>query len=167
MKKLLFAVTVFVYTLLITISSNAQKVAVPADVQKSFNDHFKNTQYSRWVQLKDAFVSTFTEDGTNWEDAYFTNEGEFKGIGKHITTDRLPMFVQQKIDSYPNYELIELYQYECNENGLCFIAHLQNNQHKLILKMSPYGDVTYSVKNRIKTKKDKTEDAIAKSDKKD
>ena len=162
MKKILFAVTVFVYTLLIAISSNAQKVAVPAGVQKSFNANFKNSQYSRWVQIKDAFVATFSEDGTGWRDAFFTNEGEFKGVGKFITRDRLPMFVQERIDNDPSgYELIELYQYECNENGICFIAHLRNEKHDLILKMSPYGDVTYSVKRKLKTKKDNTQDAIA------
>jgi hypothetical protein len=165
MKKILFAVTVFVYTLLIAMSSNAQKVAVPADVQKSFNGHFKNSQYSRWVQVKDAFIATFTEDGTNWKDAYFTNDGEFKGVGKFTTRDRLPMFVQERIDNNPSgYELIELYQYECNENGICFIARLRNDKHELIMKMSPYGDVTYSVKNKLKAKKVTTEDAIARKD---
>jgi hypothetical protein len=163
MKKLLFAATVFFYCLLIAISSNAQNSTVPAEVQKSFNDNFKHTQYSRWVQLKEAFVATFSEDGTTWKDAYFTTDGTFKGVGKYITTDRLPMFVQEKIDSYPNHELIELYQYECNENGLCFFAHLRNSKHDLILKMSPYGDITYSVKNKIKPKRDVTKDAIAKS----
>jgi hypothetical protein len=161
MKKLLFAATVFVYSLLIALSSNAQGKTIPAEVQQSFNDHFK-PQYSRWVQLKDAFVVTFTEDGTTWRDAYFTSDGAFKGVGKYITTDRLPMFVQERINSYAKAELIELYQYECNENGLCFFAHLRDSKHDLILKMSPYGDITYSVKNRIKTKKDATKDAIAK-----
>jgi hypothetical protein len=32
--------------------------------------------------------------------------------------------------------------------------------------MSPYGDITYSVKNKIKPKKDVTKDAIAKSNEK-
>jgi hypothetical protein len=164
MKKLLFAATVFVYLLLIAISSNAQGIKVPATVQKSFADNFKNVQYSRWVQIKDAFVATLTEDGTTWKDAYFTTEGDFKGVGKFITTDRLPMFVQEKIDSYPNHELIELYQYECNENGLCYFAHLRDTKHDLVLKMSPYGDVTYSTRHKIKGAKDATKDAIAKSE---
>ena len=164
MKKLIFAVTVLVYCLLVAITSNAQQgLNVPKPVKESFNANFKNSQYSRWVQLKDAYVATFSEDGTSWRDAYFTSDGEFKGVGKFITTDRLPMFVQQRIDNNPSgYELIELYQYECNENGICFFAHLRNDKHELILKMSPYGDVTYSVKNRLKTKKVNTEDAIAK-----
>jgi hypothetical protein len=152
MKKLIFAVTVFAYCLLIAITSNAQKgLNVPKAVKESFNVHFKNSQYSRWVQIKDAYAATFTEDGTSWRDAYFTSDGEFKGVGKFITTDRLPMFVQQRINNNPSgYELIELYQYECNENGICFIARLRDNKHELILKMSPYGDVTYSTKTRLK-----------------
>jgi hypothetical protein len=166
MKKILFAFTVLVYTLLIAMSSNAQNAAVPAEVQKSFDANFKNSQYSRWVQLKDAFVATFSEDGTNWKDAYFTNTGEFKGVGKFTTKDRLPIFVQQRMDNYPSgYELIELYQYECNENGICFIARLRNDKHELILKMSPYGDVTYSIKNKLKAKKVITDDAIARTKK--
>ena len=161
MKKILFAFTVLVFTLLIAISGKSQKKDVPFGVNQSFNDHFKNTQYSRWIQVQEAFVATFTQDGTTWRDAYFTSDGEYKGIGKFITTDRLPIFVQQKIDGYPNYELMELYQYECNENGLCFFAKLKNGKHELVLKMSPYGDVTYSAKSKIKVQKDNTRDAIA------
>ncbi len=163
MKKLIFALTVLAYCLLVAVTSNAQQsLNVPKPVKESFNANFKNSQYSRWVQIKDAFVATFSEDGTNWRDAYFTNDGEFKGVGKYITSDRLPIFVQQRIDNdLSRYELIELYQYECNENGLCFFARLRNDKHELILKMSPYGDVTYSAKSRIKTKKDNTKDAIA------
>lgn len=161
MKKLLFAASVFVYCLLIALSGNAQGIKVPAEVQKSFNDNFKNVQYSRWVQLKDAFVATLTQDGSSWKDAYFTSDGTFKGVGKYITTDRLPMFVQEKIDAQPNYELIELYQYECNENGLCFFAHMRDAKHDLVLKMSPYGDVTYSARHKIKANKDAAKDAIA------
>ena len=162
MKKQFFAVTVLAFGLLITITSSAQQtINVPKSVKGSFEDHFKNTQYSRWVQIHETFVATFTEDGTTWNDAYFSNDGEFKGIGKYITSDRLPRFVHQTIDSYPSYEMIELYQYECNEAGLCFFAHLRNNKHELILKMSPYGDVTYAVKSRIKTKNENPKDAIA------
>ena len=161
MKKFLFAVSVFVYCLLIAVSGNAQKISVPAEVQKSFNDNFKNAQYSRWVQVKDAFVATLTEDGTSWKDAYFTSDGTFKGVGKYITADRLPMFVQEKIDAQPHYELIELYQYECNENGLCYFAHMRDSKHDLVLKMSPYGDVTFSSRHKLKAGKDATKDAIA------
>jgi hypothetical protein len=166
MKKQFFAVTVLACCLLLAVTSNAQQgINVPKPVQRSFNDHFKNTQYSRWVQIHEVFVATFTEDGTTWRDAYFTDEGEYKGIGKYITGDRLPMFVHQTIDSYPSYETIELYQYECNEAGLCFFAHLRNNKHELILKMSPYGDVSYAVRSKVKTKNENTRDAIASTNK--
>jgi len=167
MKKLIFAVTVLAYCLLIGITSKAQSdIKIPKAVKESFNNHFKNSQYSRWVHIKEAFVATYSEDGTNWRDAFFSEEGEFKGVGKFITRDRLPMFVQQSIDNNPrSYELIELYQYECNENGICYFAHLRNDKHDLILKMSPFGDVTYAVRNKLKTKKDSTQDAIARTDK--
>ena len=106
MKKLSFATTVFVHCLLMAISSHAQEITIPAEVQKSFAENFKNTKNSRWVQVKGAFVATFTEDGTSWKDPYFASDGNFKGVGKYITRDLLPMFVQQTIDGYANYELI-------------------------------------------------------------
>jgi hypothetical protein len=68
------------------------------------------------------------------------------------------MFVEQKINEYSNYELLELYQYECMENGLCFFAVLKNNKHQIALRMSPYGDVTYSRKIRIKQNKTASSD---------
>jgi len=42
MKKILFSSTVLIYCLLITVTSNAQMTDVPSDVQKAFNEHFKN-----------------------------------------------------------------------------------------------------------------------------
>ena len=166
MKKSLFAVAVLAYTLLISMSGHSQ-VKPPEPVLKSFNEHFKNSRYSRWVEMKDVFVTTCSDDGTNWQDAYFTRDGEFKGVGKYISSDRLPRFVAQKIASYPDFELTELYQYECNENGICFIARIRNNKNELILKMNPFGDVSYSVRNKIKGAKEMSKDAIAKSNAKD
>ena len=47
MKKILFSSSVFIYCLLIAVSSNAQIADVPADVQKAFDEHFKNAKISR------------------------------------------------------------------------------------------------------------------------
>ena len=151
MKKILLAVTVLVYSLLAAISGNSQGTTVPAAVQNSFNDHFKNVQYARWVPIRNSYVVSFTE-GQDFRDAYFTNDGEFKGIGRHITTDLLPMYVQTKLSdySYNGYEIIELYQFDCVENGICFYASLQGPKNKLVLKMDSYGDISYSKKTKIK-----------------
>jgi len=150
MKKIIFAVTVLFYCLLVSISSQAQEsIKVPQPVQASFIDHFKTSDYQRWVAVKDAFVVTFKQDG-KWRDAYFMADGEYKGLGKYITTDLLPVFVQQTISSnYPNYEISELYQYECMTNGLSYFAVLKNDKHKLTLQITPYGDVTMSKKSKI------------------
>ncbi|HEV8285276.1 MAG TPA: hypothetical protein VGQ09_13260 [Chitinophagaceae bacterium] len=158
MKKMIFALAVFAYCLLVAVTSKAQPgLSVPDAVKKSFSTHFKNSQCSRWTKVQEAYVATFTE-GIDWKDAYFTDDGELKGVGKYITGDRLPMFVEQKINEYSNYELLELYQYECMENGLCFFAVLKNNKHQIALRMSPYGDVTYSRKIRIKQNKTASSD---------
>jgi hypothetical protein len=151
MKKILFAISVFVYTLLIAISSNAQKTTVPDAVQKSFNEHFKNATIARWMPIRDSYIACYTQ-GKGYNDAYFTDDGEFKGVGHHITTDLLPMHVQAKLDdSYAGYEITELYQFDCVENGICFFAVLKNQKSELILKLNTYGDVAYSKKTRIKT----------------
>lgn len=151
MKKIIFAVTVLVYSLLISVTSHAQTgIDIPQAVKGSFTDHFKNSQFERWVKLHDIYVATFTE-GNTWRDAYFTEEGEFKGIGKFVTTDALPMFAAQSIkEKYPDYEVFELYQYECMENGLCFYAVLKNATHQVILKLDTNGDVAYSQKTKLK-----------------
>src|SRR5438552_17499364 len=95
MKKILFAAAVSVYCLLIALTSNAQGTEVPAEVQNSVNAHFKNAQLARWVAIQDSHVATFSMDGQTWRDAYFTNDGEFKGVGHYITFDVLPISVQE------------------------------------------------------------------------
>jgi hypothetical protein len=153
MKKIVFAATVLVYCLLIAITTKAQGIEVPQAVKESFSGNFKNSEYERWVKVKDAYVATFKENNM-WRDAYFTEDGEYKGIGKFITTNLLPVFVQRTLnENYAGYDVFELYQYECMENGLCFYAVLKNDKHQLIVQLSPYGDVSMTRKSKIKEAK--------------
>jgi len=160
MKKILFALTV-----LVGLSSYAQPTEVPAEVQNSFNAHFKNAQMARWVAIQDSHVATFSMDGQTWRDAYFTNEGEFKGVGHFITFDVLPISVQEKLNDYSNYQILEMYQFDGTESGICFFATLRNETSNLTLKLDDTGYVAYSKKDRIKQSK-KVSDALAAADKK-
>ena len=150
MKKILFSGAVLLYCLLITISGKSQKMEVPSDVQKGFDEHFKNAQVARWAPIQDSYVATFTQ-GQGYKDAYFTNEGEFKGVGRYITIDLLPITAQEKISSnYSNYEINELYQFDGVESGVSFFAVLKSDKNELTIKMDGTGDVSYSKKNKIK-----------------
>jgi hypothetical protein len=149
MKKILFSSAVFIYCLLIAITSNAQTTDVPTDVQKAFDEHFKNATIVRWVPIQDSYVASFTQ-GQGFRDAYFTNEGEFKGVGRYISVDLLPVSAQEKINTYPNYELTQLYQFDCTESGICFFAVLKNAKSELTLKLDAVGDISYSKKNKIR-----------------
>jgi hypothetical protein len=150
MKKILFSSAVLLYCLLIAISGKSQAIEVPFDVQKAFNEHFKNADVARWVPIQDSYVATFTQ-GRGYRDAYFTNEGEFKGVGRYITVDLLPITAQEKLNShYSNYEITELYQFDCVESGICFFAVLKNDKNELTLKMDGTGDVSYSKRNKIR-----------------
>jgi hypothetical protein len=151
MKKILIIATALFSTLLFSVGSNAQGTAVPSEVLSSFNAHFKNPQMSRWVAIHDSHVATFTMDGQNWKDAYFTNEGDFKGVGHYITFDQLPVSVQEKLNSdFSSYEIIELYQFDCTESGICFFATMRNEKNTLTLKLDDLGYVAYSKKDKIK-----------------
>src|SRR6476660_1675796 len=126
MKKILFSSSVLIYCLLVAVSSNAQVTDVPSDVQKAFNEHFKNATVVRWVPIQDSYVASFTQ-GQGFRDAYFTTEGEFKGVGRYISVDLLPVSAQEKINNtYPGYELTQLYQFDCTESGISFFAVLKN-----------------------------------------
>ncbi|MFI5187428.1 MAG: hypothetical protein ACHQF0_11920 [Chitinophagales bacterium] len=151
MKKIVFAVTVLMYCLMVAITSNAQQgIDVPQVVKASFMNNFKNSEFERWVQVKDAYVATFKEND-NWRDAYFTEDGEYKGLGKFITVNFLPMFVQKSLtEKYPSSEIEELYQYESTDDGLSYYAVLENDKRELIVQLSPYGDVTFTQKNKIR-----------------
>jgi hypothetical protein len=154
MKKILIVVTALFSTLLLSIGSNAQGTAVPAEVLSSFNTHFKNAQMSRWVAIEDSRVATFTMDGENWKDAYFTNDGDFKGVGHHITIDQLPFGVQETLNNnYKNYDLIELYQFDSMESGICFYATMRNEKATVTIRLDDLGYVSYSKKDKIKQAK--------------
>src|SRR5436190_2679238 len=165
MKKILFSIAVFVYCLLIAISSNAQGKDIPAEVQKTFDEHFKNAQVARWVPIQDSYVATFTQ-GKGYKDAYFTENGEFKGVGRYITIDILPVSIQEKLNnSYNGYEIMELYQFDCVESGICFFASLKNAKNELVLKLDGTGDVSYSKKSKIKVAQKAEEPMLASKDK--
>ena len=151
MKKIIFAATVLMYCLLTAFSSSAQgSIDVPQPVKDAFNSHFKNSDFQRWVMIKDSYVATFKADD-KWRDAYFTKDGEYKGIGKYITMDLLPVSVQETLaNSYSGYEVSELYQWECTDSGLSYFAVLKNAKNELTLQLSPYGDVSFSQKSKIK-----------------
>ena len=150
MKKILFSSSVFIYCLLIAVSSNAQIANVPSDVQKAFDEHFKNATIARWAPIQDSYVASFTQ-GQGFRDAYFTNEGEFKGVGRYISIDLLPISAQEKINaSYSNYEVTQLYQFESVESGISFFAVLKNAKNELTLKIDAVGDVSFSKRNKIK-----------------
>jgi len=151
MKKILIITTALFSTLLVSIGSNAQGTAVPSEVLSSFNAHFKNPQMSRWVAIHDSQVATFTMDGQNWRDAYFTNEGEFKGVGHYITFDQLPVGVQETLNNnYKDHDLIELYQFDGTESGISFFATMRSAKNTLTLKLDDLGYVAYSKKDKIK-----------------
>src|SRR6185369_17513186 len=107
MKKILFSSSVLIYCLLVAASTNAQSTDVPSDVQRAFDEHFKNASVARWVPIQDSYVATFTQ-GQCYRDAYITTEGEFKGVGRYISIDQLPITAQEKIKSnYGNFELAQ------------------------------------------------------------
>ena len=150
MKKILFSSAVLIYCLLIAVSSHAQTIDVPSNVQRAFDEHFKNASVARWVPIQDSYVATFNQ-GQGYRDAYFTIEGEFKGVGRYITIDLLPVTAQEKIKStYGNFEITQLYQFDQVENGISFYAVLNNAKNQLILKMDGTGDVSFSKRSKIK-----------------
>lgn len=165
MKKILFCGAVLIYCLLVSISGKAQATEAPAEVQKTFNEHFKNAQIARWIPIQDSYVATFTQ-GHDYRDAYFTTDGEFKGVGRYITIDMLPVTVQEKIkNAYAKYDMSELYQFDCVESGICFFAVLKDDKKELILKLDTTGDVSYSKKNKIKGATKISEPLVAASNK--
>jgi hypothetical protein len=150
MKKILFSSTVLIYCLLIAVASNAQTTDIPSDVHRAFDEHFKNASVARWVPIQDSYVATFTQ-GQGYKDAYFTTDGEFKGVGRYISVDLLPITVQEKINSnYSNFEVSQLYQFDAVETGISFFVVLKNDKNEITLKMDGTGDVSFSQRNKIK-----------------
>jgi hypothetical protein len=164
MKKLAFAAITLIYCLLITSNVHSQQsLTVPEPVKESFAKNLKDATSPNWKRVLDAYVVTYY-NGSRWHDAYFTEEGEFKGIGNFLTFEFLPFMVQQTVKSHLNkYEITELYQFDCTTSDPCYYAVLKNGKEEKIIKMTPGGDISFIKKNKIKNQSGNSSRDIAKT----
>jgi hypothetical protein len=153
MKKIFFTTAIVGCCLLRADINNAQDIAVPETVQFSMERKFRDAELVRWGLGRDAFVATLiTYDGRI--DAYFSPEGEFRGIGKMITEEYLPLAVKNKLKKdYGAYRVYQVYQYDCNDSGPCYYISMKNFQKDLIVRIRPSG--ASAVMKRCKVKRDR------------
>ena len=154
MKKIIYSFTIFGCSLLFANSNKAQNITVPDLVQISMERKFRDAELVKWGPGRDAYVATLiTYDGRI--DAYFSEEGEFRGIGKIITEEYLPLTVKRKLAAeYAAYQVYQIYQYDCNESGPCYYISMKNFQKDMIVRIKPSG--TCAVMKKCKIKKNKS-----------
>ena len=163
MKKTNLIAAALTICLLAGINAHSQKsIRIPLSVKQSFENNFKQEAPLKWIQVQDAFVAIVQQNDQTVE-AYFTSEGEYKGKGRYVELNFLPMEVQEKIKSYSNYEIQSLYEYDCNAVGTSFYVVLQNAKKKVVTRLNANGEVIFSETTRIRCKTPATDSlAIAK-----
>ena len=153
MKKMIYSFTTFACCLFFANNNKAQNITVPDIVQNSLEKKFRDAELVKWGLGRDAYVATLiTYDGRI--EAYFSEEGRFKGIGSIITEEDLPLAVKRKLtEYYVSYKVYQVYKFDCNETGPCYYISMKNFQKEMIVRIKPSG--TCAIMKKCKIKKNK------------
>jgi hypothetical protein len=121
-----------------TAMAGAKNIEIPKSVQYEFRKQFGTGITVKWVKIDDAeknknlFVAHFIQKGF-WSEAYFEETGEFMGIGKNITSDQLPVKLQDLQQSkFKGYDVMEAYEYYLKDAAKPVYGLTIANKEKMI-----------------------------------
>ena len=116
----------------------AEEVNVPAGVLSSFAADFKNVADVNWTTEGQVFKVSFLRKG-NQSQAYYTNEGEYLGVGQYVTTEFLTSMNAVLADTkYKNETIKSIFEYLSKEEGIIYYVHVENAKNEKILKLDSY-----------------------------
>lgn len=145
MKKLFFALTLVV----------AMTTAAFADVKvnsralQHFKTNFKDAASIEWKAGNDYAKASFVWNNQRME-AFYDVNGELIGTSRAITLSNLPIAAQQKLqDKYDGYTATEAIEFDNVKDGLNYYVSLVKDNTKIVLQVSPSGQVEVFKKSHI------------------
>ncbi len=139
----------FAFILSIAATAFASGNEVSFDITKSLNKHFPKAENVKWTVKKEFVKANFKWHDTNIE-AYYSQDGEFIGMGRSIEKDRLPLAALKEIDEkYADYTITDAVEFTYVDKGTSYYLSANNGKVKVILNISVEGEVTVFKKEKL------------------
>ncbi len=139
MKKLLLAALIVVAAGSSAFALDETKVGFK--VKNNFEVQFEGATNAVWTTKDDYLKVSFTLADENVE-AFFSVDGEMMGMSRNVDLKKLPLNAIQTIKKkYAAFKVTDAIEFD-QEGEKNYYVMLENADHKQILKVSLYGDVS-------------------------
>jgi hypothetical protein len=135
MKKMIMTLAIAVSTL----SAFAGEEAVAPKVLNAFKSEFNTAKEVEWTVSNDYYMATFTYNDKHIF-AYYSAEGDLLGLTRYISTDYLPLNLQNNLKkNYSDYWISDLFEVAKNGETSYYVT-LENADTKVVLKAQAGND---------------------------
>jgi hypothetical protein len=139
--KPLFIILTVIASVFATNSYAETPEATPG-VIKLFNNKFYTATDVNWSTNQGMYVVDFVTNDHH-ATAYYDNNGELIAVIRNISSDELPMALQNKLKkNYNGYWITNLIE-ATNEEGTSYYVTLENADHMITLESTPTGWSTF------------------------
>ncbi|MGB4775262.1 MAG: hypothetical protein WBP45_08820 [Daejeonella sp.] len=149
MKKLLIATGLALTTALSSFAAPLGPTGIDASILSSFSGKFLSAENVQWVQRPDYTEAKFTWQNQLMQ-AFYSTEGEIIAVSRKIKYENLPltalMAIEERYAGYTNDETIEM---NSTEDGLRYYVSIKNQSKKIILKITPQGELSIFKKENL------------------
>lgn len=146
MKKIIITLAIIVSY---TTSLFATEDKIKPEVLDAFKSQFSGAKEVTWMAGTNYYKAAFTCHGA-WLFAYYNTTGEYLGLTRNISSQQLPLFLQNSLKrKYADYWITSVVE-ESNDRGFNNYITVENADQKIVLK-SKNGDdwETYRKNNKI------------------
>jgi len=131
--------------------TRAQEKTIPLIIKESFQNKFSDAHLINWSKGADAYIATVIRNNTRLY-AYFSEDGDLKGLGQEIKTELLPVKISYELArKFPGYFVSKVYEYDCLETGPSYYVSLRGPKINLIVRCNINSDLSI-IKRTITTK---------------
>ena len=114
-------------------SAFAEEENVKAEILAAFKSKFSTAQEVTWTSGKMFSEATFLLNGS-WITAHFNYRAELVAVSRNITSDQLPLFLQNNLRKhYSGYWITDLFELS-NKDGFSHYITLRNADEEIVLE---------------------------------
>ncbi len=109
---------------------------------KNLKSEFSDAANVTWSKQEDLTEASFEWNGQKLH-AFYNADGDQIAVSREVSEDKLPLKALQAIKTkYSGFKTTEAIEYNSAEEGLSYYVSLENNNKKIILRVSPEGAVS-------------------------
>jgi hypothetical protein len=107
-------------------------IPVNGKILASFRKEFSKASEESWKTLNGYEVVSFRTEN-KYLTAYYLESGELKAVTRNVSTDQLPIYLQNSLKtSYKDYWITELFEIASDSETRYFVS-IENPDQKLVL----------------------------------